>query len=256
MAALRTPFQGLGNVVRFNWPFYGAAAAGVAVGSACAYTLRGSWLGRVAAGLVAGGAAVTASSLVATWWVYDGSGFYDLAWLPQVLRDSGTTTRPSRIVTISAGFDEVTLLLRDKYPEAEIVPADFYDPALHTEPSIARARTAYPSPMDTVQIETHRAAGTLGNADLIVTSLSAHEVRDEAERIAFFAQLREMIGERGRIVVVEHLRDLPNALAYTIGVGHFHSHAAWLRTFAGADLCILDERRHTPFLRLFTLGRA
>ncbi len=256
IALTRTPLQGLSNVVRFNWPFYGAAGAGLVVGMACALWFGATFLGGLAAGLVIGGGLVTLSSLVATYWVYDASGFYDLAWLPQVLRESGVTTPPSRVINISAGFDEFTLLLRERYPEAEIVPTDFYDPSLHTEASISRARAAYPSPPDTVQIETQSASAKLGGADLIVAVLSAHEVRDEAERITFFEQLATVIGDSGRIVVVEHLRDLPNALAYTIGVGHFHTHVAWLRTFASADLTVLDERRHTPLLRIFTLGRA
>ncbi len=252
----RSAFQGLGNVVRFNWPFYAAAAVALAVGTGVAAWLGPTFLGGLAVGFLIAGALVTLASLVATYWVYDASGFYDLAWLPQVLRESGMTTLPRRIINVSAGFDEMTLLLRERYPAADVVPVDFYEPALHTEPSIARARAAYPSPADTVQIETSRAAGALGRADLVVAAMSAHEVRDEAERVAFFAQLREVIGERGRVVVVEHLRDLPNALAYTIGVNHFHARETWLRTFAGAGLEVLDERRHTPFLRIFTLGRA
>ena len=256
LAPTRSAFQGLGNVVRFNWPFYGAAAVGLLVGTAVAVWLGATFLGGLAVGFLIAGALVTFGSLIATYWVYDASGFYELAWLPQVLRASGRTTPPQRIINVNAGFDELTLLLRERYPAADVVPVDFYDAELHTEPSIARARQAYPSPADTLQIETHRAAQQLGSADLVVAAMSAHEVRDEAERVAFFAQLRDVIGDDGRIVVVEHLRDVPNALAYTIGVTHFHTYDTWLRTFAGAGLDVLDERRHTPFLRIFTLGRA
>ena len=83
--------------------------------------------------------------------------------------------------------------------------------------------------------------------------LSAHEVRDPAERAAFFREIQRGMAPGAQIVVVEHLRDAPNFLAYTVGFLRFHSRAAWLATFEAAGLVVESEEKHTPFLSVFTL---
>ena len=250
---MRPPLRGTLNVVRFNWSFY--LGAGVAAG--CAAAVMGlapkqasapvGWLRPLAkAGLALGGLA-TVNSLLATYYVYDASGYFRLGWLDGL-------PPPRRLLNVNAGFDELTQLLRERYPAAEVAPVDFYDAATHTEASIARARAAYPPPEGTVQLGRPAHVSRLQPADLIVAALSAHEIRDEAERVDFFARLRGRLTPSGHIVLVEHLRDFANALAYTVGVGHFHSRTTWQRTFEGAGLRVVGERQHTPFLRVITLA--
>ena len=103
---MRTALQGTLNVVRFNWPFYAAAGAGAAlaaVGMRLAPTLRFALAkplrGVAGLGLLAGGT-VTLNSLLATYYVYDGSGYYDLDWLEHV-------PTPRRVLNVNAGFDEL-----------------------------------------------------------------------------------------------------------------------------------------------------
>ena len=250
---MRTPLQGTLNVARFNWPYYAAAGAGAVLAAAGGrlvpnrrFALAKPLRGILKLGLFAGGVA-TLNSLLATYCVYDGSGYYDLDWLDHV-------PTPRRVLNVNAGFDELTGLLRVRYPAAEVVPVDFYDPETHTEASIARARAAYPPPPDTVALGRPAHVSRLAPANLIVAALSAHEIRDAAERADFFARLRARLLPGGRIVLVEHVRDLANALAYSVGVGHFHTRAEWQATFDGAGLRVVDERRHTPFLRVITLA--
>ena len=179
MTAARKPLQGTLNVARFNWPFY--LGAGVAAGVA-AVSIRLApkpWSTLARLGLLAGGLA-TVNSLLATYYVYDASGYYELGWL------DGIAEAPGRILNVNAGFDELTASLRERYAGAEVVPVDFYDPDTHTEASIARARAAYPPPPDTVVLGKPAHVSQLAPCDLIVAALSAHEIRDEAERIDFF----------------------------------------------------------------------
>ncbi|MBH8569092.1 methyltransferase domain-containing protein [Microvirga sp. STS02] len=249
MAPLRTPLQGVWNVVRFNWHFY-LAAGGAAL------VLAGLWQAgpsalRPYAGLLLVLALVPMLvSLLITAYIYDFSGLYQFKWL----QAAGPV--PAALLTVSAGFDEISAPLAHQYPNANLLAADFYDAARHTEVSIQRARRAYPPYPGTHAVDT-RAELPLpaGSIDLAVAFLAAHEIRDAAERAAFFRELTRVLAPTGTVVVTEHLRDLPNFLAYTIGFLHFHSRQAWLATFRAAGLRVAHEVKITPFITAFFLRK-
>jgi hypothetical protein len=60
----------------------------------------------------------------------------------------------------------------------------------------------------------------------------------------------------GCIVLVEHLRDWKNFLAFGPGFFHFHSRRDWLRTIRDAGLVVEQESPVTPFVECFVLRRA
>lgn len=242
----RTPFQGLWNVVRFNWHFY-LIAGGLALAGAV-----GGWLAPPAARpylalLLALGLLPVLASLLVTAYVYDFAGLYRLGWLPPL------PARPA-LLTVNAGFDEISAALHATYSPRRLLAVDFYDPARHTEVSIRRARRAYPPYPGTLAVRTTAPLPLPDSAlDLVVAFLAAHEIRDPAERATFFGELRRVTAPTGRIVVVEHLRDPANFLAYTVGFLHFHSRRTWLATFRAAGLQVEQEVKITPFLTAFTL---
>ena len=248
MAPLRKPLQGLRNVVRFNWHFdlvafglaLGLAGICVAVPAAQDY----AWL------LLVLLLAPVLASLAVSAYVYDFSGLYELNWLPTL-----TPNQPN-ILTINAGFDEISAALQHKYTPHQLLAVDFYDPARHTEVSIQRARRAYPPYPDTRPVDT-RAALPLptDSFDFVFAFLAAHEIRDTTERAAFFRELRRVTKPSGQIIVTEHLRDPANFLAYTIGFLHFHSRRAWLATFQTANLRVAQEIKTTPFITTFLLSK-
>ncbi|GAB3741939.1 hypothetical protein GCM10027594_21530 [Hymenobacter agri] len=249
MAPLRTPLQGLWNVVRFNWPFYllagGTALTLAGLGLAGPLALRpyAGWLLLLTLLPVL-------SSLLITAYIYDFSGLYQFSWL------FGNVPTPTTILTLSAGFDEASAPLAQAYPTAHLVAADFYDAARHTEPSIQRARRAYPPHPGTRTIDTRAALPLASDSiDLAVTFLAAHEIRDAAERAAFFREIARVLAPTGTLVVTEHLRDPANFLAYTIGFLHFHSRRAWLATFRLAGMRVAREVNITPFLTAFFLRK-
>lgn len=242
---MRTPYQGVENIVRFNWHFYLLALVGVGLGLVVAHWLGGSWW--ILGILIACGVLLTTLvSLVVSWYVYDRSELYTLKWLDAY-------PRARNILNIHAGFDETSTLLAEKYPKAQLRVMDFYDPALHTEVSIQRARRMYPPYPGTEAVHTGALPLVQSSVDVIFVLLSAHEIRDEKERIKFFQQLKQALKLGGEIVVTEHLRDGANFLAYTLGFFHFHSRASWLRTFRAAGFDAFRERKITPFLSTFTL---
>lgn len=249
MASLRTPLQGVWNVVRFNWHFY-------LVAGAAALALAGAWLAGpnalrpYAALLLALALLPLLLSLLMTAYIYDFSGLYQFKWLTEKV------PAPAAMLTLSAGFDEISAPLAQQYPTASLLAADFYNAARHTEPSIQRARRAYPPYPGTRAVDTRAPLPLSTNSiDLAVAFLAAHEIRDATERAAFFQELARVLANSGTIVVTEHLRDPANFLAYTIGFLHFHSRRTWLATFRGAGLRVEREVKITPFITAFFLRK-
>jgi hypothetical protein len=191
---------------------------------------------------------VISVSLVASFYIYDCSALYSLNWISA----EGTERK---IVNIHAGFDETSSLLREKFGGAELNVLDFYNPILHTEISIRRARKAYPPYPNTKQICSSDTKLEDGVADKIFVLLSAHEIRDENERTDFFRELSKKLNTKGEIYVTEHLRDVPNFLVYNLGFFHFYSKKTWRSTFVNANLEVIREIKITPFITTFILRK-
>ncbi len=241
--------QGVGNIIRFNWHFFLIASGGIVMLLLAANYL--SSLLQVLALLMAAGIFLTIIvSLAVSYYVYDHSPLYALNWLP-----AATAGPRAHIVNIHAGFDETSALLAKKYPHAALSVFDFYDPRLHTEVSIRRARKAYPPYPGTQSISTTHIPLAANTVDHIYLVLAAHEIRRDVERIEFFQQLASALQPDGSITVVEHLRDINNLLAYNLGAFHFLSRHTWLKTFTLAGLRIDKEFSLTPFIAIYTLKK-
>ena len=240
--------EGVRRVVAFNWPklVFGAAAA-VAAGAVAATTA--SPVLRGLATLTATGTAwFLASSLVVSWWVYDRSELHDWRWLAPLL----PAARP-RWALVHAGFDEAGPSL----PAALGTPAAVVDLApwlSRTSPSNVRAQRRHPAP------STLAAGGgstplplPAASCDVVLLAFSAHEVRDRQQRETLFEDLRRVLRPAGRVVLVEHLRDLPNLAAFGPGALHFQSRREWQRLARRSGLSIVHEVTMTSFVRGFAL---
>ncbi|HEY9044867.1 MAG TPA: methyltransferase, partial [Ohtaekwangia sp.] len=189
-------------------------------------------------------------SLAVSCYIYDYSGLYTLHWL-----DSVSIAQHIHIVNIHAGFDETSNLLQHRYPTATLRIFDFYDPTKHTEVSIKRARKLYPCDSSTEHITTRAVPLQANSTDVIFTIFATHEIRNRDERITFLAQLQNSLQHEGKCIVVEHLRDVPNFLIYTIGVFHFFSKREWLANFSAAGFITEQEIKITPFISAFVLQK-
>ena len=245
----RKSFQGVWNIIRFNWPFYAFAAA-TAILLAIVGFYRPGPLASVAYILLSLVIISTLVSLSVSFYVYDLSGFYGLQWLNGSQMDESKT-----VVNINAGFDETTYLLQERFRTAELIVCDFYDPMKHTEASIRRARSAYPPFPGTIDVRTDALRIESGSVDAVFAIMSAHEIRDREERTTFLTEIGRVLSAHGRVVVVEHVRDTANFLAYNIGAFHFFPRGVWLDAFNAAKLNVVAERKATPFLTIFFLSK-
>lgn len=246
---MRKPFQGVWNIVRFNWQYYILAI----VTSLVLLLLRNRfnadvrWVTNILAGFIISSILI---SLVVSFYIYDFSNLYKLSWL-----DKFPVTGKAKIVNINAGFDETSYLLKSKYSHSDLLVFDFYDPVNHTALSIKRARKLYPPYPNTQHVKTNQLPLLDNSIEKVFAILSAHEIRNDDERSLFFMELKRVLTPTGHIILTEHLRDAANFFTYNLGAFHFHSKVSWLRTFNSAGLRVVEEIKITPFITTFIIDK-
>lgn len=186
-------------------------------------------------------------SLAVSHYVYDRSGLYQADWLGQIF-----PRPPSRYANLHAGFDEFSGILRARFPRSHATVLDFFDPKEMSEPSIERARRAQTTRATSADIRALPFADEELDAAFLI--FAAHELRQPKSRVQLFRELHRALKPSGRLVLVEHLRDLPNFLAFGPGFLHFHSRATWLHDISGAALIVKREFSLNPFVRVLVLA--
>lgn len=249
MEKIRKPFQGVINIVRFNWHLYLLAALFV-VALVAVNAVTGN---RFLIFFLTIAVVVMLSiliSLFVSFYIYDLSPLYTLNWLDKV-----PINGKGKLVNINAGFDETSTLLQHKFKDAQLTVYDFYDPQKHTEISLRRARKAYPPFTGTQAVSTSSLPLQSGSIDAVFLLLSAHEIRNSHEGDQFFKELARVVKADGKIIITEHIRNNANFLAYNIGAFHFHTRRAWLRVFKKGNFTIVNEIKTTPFITTFILQK-
>lgn len=242
----RRPFQGVWTIIRFNWHLHAIALIAIAILLAGSLYLTG-FPALVCALLAVPAVLSVLLSLLATWHAYDASGLYQPSWLAPELEHA------HRAANIHAGFDETTANLKSAFPQIDWQVFDFFDQTRHTEISIRRARKSHPPAPVTIPISTDHIPLRDSSLDRALLILAAHEIRDHDERVAFFRELGRVLAPGGRVIVTEHLRDLANIAAYSIGAWHFHTRAVWLATFHTAGFRVVRESRNNLLITTFIL---
>jgi SAM-dependent methyltransferase len=242
----RKPLQGVTNIIRFNWHFYAMALLmiGILLFVANIYPMYKIELWLLTF-LIFFSILI---SLLVSYYVYDYSGFYKLSWLPEHLQTGS-------FLNIHAGFDETSALLIKQYPHADWHVLDFYNPILHTEVSIKRARKRYPTFIGTKSVNAKDMNLMPNSIDAIFIIFAAHEIRNYEEQVLFFKQLQQSLTPNGKIFLVEHTRDFYNFLAFNIGFFHFFSANRWKRIFKATTLQINHTCKINPFVTKYVLTK-
>jgi len=251
-AVARARFAGVLSILQYNRHFYVASLGGLL---GVAAILRFGSLPRAVAALLVAGAALAAfwsiGSLAASYSIYDYAGVTRWEWLPQAL-----SFPPRRWLNIHAGLDESTPALARFFPGSDFAVLDIYDPREMTEPSIARARELHASDIPALAARLDALPLPDGDRDTVFLLFAAHEVRDHARRVQFLREVVRVLSPNGQVLLVEHMRDWPNFIAFGPGFLHFHARRDWLRVAESACLRVVNETRQTPFVRCFLLRRS
>jgi SAM-dependent methyltransferase len=242
----RRRFQGVLNILSFNRHFYffGVGFLWLLLASRLVieWPTLPFWIiiGAFLYGLI--------MPLIVSAYVYDFSGFYKFNWINDVV---DKTERVKQIANINAGFDETSFIIEGKFPNAELRVFDFYNSKRHTEPAIMRARKVSHVYPNTQTIESNSIPLNDGSVDIVFLLSAVHEIRSHDEKIGFLKECYRICKPDGKVIMVEHLRDLPNFIAFSIGFTHFFSRFTWKNVFDKAGFSSFQEKKFTPFMSVF-----
>jgi SAM-dependent methyltransferase len=248
--ATRGPYQGVMQILQFNWRMYLATLAAL-------FAAAGVWPMAPAAMRIALVAVLVPAafwmiaSIAVSHYVYDCFPLYDLHWLARALAHE-----PRRWINVHAGWDETTGLLANLFPDAVGEAVDIFDPAVMTEPSIRRARRLDHGAVPATSARFDALPFESGTVDTVFVIFAAHELRRAAQREQFFREVARVLTPGGEVMVMEHARDAWNFLAFGPVFLHFFPRRAWRQAARQAGLDVRTERGMTRFVHAFLLRRA
>ncbi len=188
------------------------------------------------------------ASIIVSYFVYDASRIYDPVWMRTLIDD-----RPAKWANMHAGVDDFSGPLSSAYGQP-LYNWDIFDDGIMTEPSIQRARSirgnAPAAPVDFRELPC-----SVGELDAIFAFFVLHEIRDASLRRKCFDEIARCTAPSGKLVIVEHLRDFPNFIAFGPGFLHFWPRSEWLQSASLAGFELLNETSMTPFVRVMVFKR-
>jgi len=248
MMSLTSKFSGVGEIVRYNWTQYLAGICIVALLAGLARAAESAGLAPWYVMPLAAGAALALwwllSSLVASWWVYDLAGIRPYNWLRQMIKHQG-----GRWAYVHTGLDECGYKMRAAHGAGPGLILDTFDAATMTEASVRRARrvTADERRPD-AKCRWDAWPNNDGQFDTIYFIFSAHELRRAIDRENLFKEAARSLAPSGQLVLVEHVRDWCNFLAYGPGFMHFWPEKEWDRLAVEAGLMVSHGGRKAGFV--------
>jgi len=241
----RRPFQGALQILRYNWGFYVTGIVGLTIGLGLLVKVPWPrWLFDLGAAGLGLGAWWLLASILVSYWIYDASNLMEWGWLTDRVE-----SRPGRWVNLHAGLDESSPSLAKKWgPPLQVF--DIFDPTEMTEPSILRARKTAVNELTPVSVSPDELPLAAASIDLACVLFAAHELRSHTARLSFFHEVRRVLATGGTFVVVEHLRDPANFIAFGPGFMHFMAQNEWKLLGRKAGFRLVAESRKTPFVKL------
>jgi hypothetical protein len=235
------------SLLRYNWPLYVTCIAVSATGALIHQSTENELLRLcgLCAGVVAAWYGI--ASFFSFWWMFDRSPLLSGTWLPSCFEHTPRTCKQ-----LCIALDATIIPIDQIFPQASCSTYDLFDQAIHTEPAIARAK-AKTSPQRYAMIQPDDFADKIPRTELTLVTLAAHEIRDEKRREQFILETIKSTEPGGKIIIVEHLRNVPAFLAFGPGLLHFYPKSLWLALFQKAQLCVEKEFRVTPFAHVFVL---
>jgi SAM-dependent methyltransferase len=246
----RTPYQGVLQILAFNRHKYLAGLAAL-VAATLAWPFSPPLCRKA---LVLGAVPAVfwlAASLLVSHYVYDIFPLYDFRRIARLLART-----PEQWINIHSGWDETSERLAEIFPVSVGRVVDIFDARIMTETSIRQARQANRSKIPATPA---RYGALPFDADFFDTAFSifaAHELRHHKQRVRLLREIARILAPAGELVLMEHIRDWRNFLAFGPGFLHFFSRREWRSAFSEAGLIVRSEFAMTPFVQVYILRRS
>jgi SAM-dependent methyltransferase len=241
-------YKGVSQIIRYNWSLYVltsfAATSCIAVAGLLVAGIWSRLLFTIGVFVICW----MTTSLLVSHYVYDRSGLYDFRWMLERI-----PSQPRTWLNIHCGLDQTSSLLLSVFPGSKGQILDIFDPVEMTEPSIVRARGGSTALSDTPTANFRSLPVPSSTCDAVFLIFAAHEIRNGSSRREFFGEVARILSANGSVVMIEHLRDLPNFVGFGPGFLHFQSRREWLCVASSANLVAAREFALTPFVRVFLL---
>ena len=245
-------FRGAVQILKFNWTFYAAATVVFFVGILLLINLQmPTWMFTVGIFATSLTAFWSIGSLAVSHYVYDRSKLYQLTWLDSLLDQT-----PSNWINVHAGLDESSIFLREYFPASTFQILDIYDPTIMTEPAIERARNITEPELKSIPSDFRHLPISNESCEVVFVFFAAHELRTAESRLSFFREVYRILNANGTLIVVEHLRDAPNFLAFGPGFLHFLKYSDWMDAAKFSNFQAAQEIKITPFVSAFKFSKS
>jgi SAM-dependent methyltransferase len=244
-------FSGVWQIFLYNWHFYAAALVLDLI--AVLFLARFSPPAAIRLAVMLGFAIASfwaVSSLLVSHYIYDRSRLYQWNWLAAVVKRN-----PVSWANIHAGLDQTSEALIRLFPAARRRILDIYVSSEMSEPSIERARHHIGTVAASEKADPQALPLENCECDAVFLIFVAHELRRQEVRLQFFREVGRALKPSGCVVLVEHLRDWKNFMAYGPGALHFFSRREWLTVGSQAGFRVAHELRITPFVGCFVLAK-
>jgi ubiquinone/menaquinone biosynthesis C-methylase UbiE len=248
-------YSGTISTLLYNWPiFAGALFFGlVALTVSMMLSAPWNWLFLVSGIGVLG---LVVSILITTFFVYDWGHQHEYDRLAEL----GNVAAANVVIDITCGKLRGSRGLLPHHEQGHYFVIDIYDPAKMTDPALRRAREMEPPLLSSRRI--YRRDGQATGlplphqwADVIFCDFSLHEVEDETEREALFAEFARVLKPNGALLIAEHGRDWRNFLAFGPGAVSFLPAHTWVDHIAQAGLTIRHHERWRGLVDLWVAER-
>jgi ubiquinone/menaquinone biosynthesis C-methylase UbiE len=236
-------YSGTLSTLLYNWPIFGGTLFfGVVTVTASTWLASPwNWL-LLIAGL--GSFGLILNILFASFIVYDWGHKreYD-----RLLELAGLHSA-NVVIDITCGKLRGTQGLLSRLKQGHYFLIDIYDGQKMTDSALRRAREMAP-PLESDR-RIYRRTGQAESlpiphnwADLVYCSFSLHELQHSQDRQKIFAEFARILKPNGKLLMAEHGRDLPNFVAFGLGVFSFLTPAAWDKYMREAGFVIKHHER-------------